>query len=124
MGLFLTAAFVAVSAVHAEEAAACSPRTFSSIQPPELHHDEVPSDTDVAEQPAGETAGALEVDETPVDDMVATPETPWIPPPAVCSFIYRMEFPVLGGGDPGWSLFGEPRDGGARLHAGVDVLAP
>jgi hypothetical protein len=35
-----------------------------------------------------------------------------------------MGFPVVGGGSPGWSLFGEPRDGGGRLHAGVDILAP
>jgi hypothetical protein len=124
VGILLAAAFVAVSAVDAEVAAACSPRTFSSIQPPELHHDEVASDTDVAEQPVGETSGALGTVETPVDDVAATPPAPWTPPPAVCSFIYRMEFPVLGGGDPGWSVFGEPREGGARLHAGVDVLAP
>lgn len=52
------------------------------------------------------------------------PAGAWTPPPPVCSYVYRMGFPVLGGGSPGWSLFGEPRAGGARLHAGVDILAP
>lgn len=47
----------------------------------------------------------------------------WTPPPPACSFVYRMAFPVVGGGLPGWSLFGELREGGQRLHAGVDILA-
>lgn len=41
-----------------------------------------------------------------------------------CSYVYPMTFPVVGGGLPGWSLFGEPRAGGDRRHAGVDIGAP
>lgn len=39
------------------------------------------------------------------------------------AFSYDMEFPVLGDADYGAS-FGAPRDGGARMHAGVDIFAP
>ncbi len=36
-----------------------------------------------------------------------------------------LSFPVEGHGtDDIWSVFGDPRDGGARLHEGVDVFAP
>ena len=36
-----------------------------------------------------------------------------------------LAFPVEGAG-PGdiWSFFGDPRDGGARLHHGIDIFAP
>ncbi len=125
MGLFLVAALLSI---NTDEAAACSPRTFSSIQPPQDYGQEVAPSPQADEAPA-ETAAEQEpdplaTDEIPVEEVVPAPPAPWVPPPAVCSFIYRMGFPVLGGGDPGWSVFGEPREGGARLHAGVDILAP
>jgi hypothetical protein len=62
--------------------------------------------------------------DTAAPEIAPDEPAPWTPPPPVCSYVYRMGFPVVGGGAPGWSLFGEPRDGGARLHAGVDILAP
>lgn len=131
MGLVLVAALIPVAP---EAAAACSPRTFTSIQPPAAAGEEVAPEPQVEEPPAEEIRP---VQEPPVDEIPpeVLPEPPpaepvpsepeaWTPPPPVCSYVYRMGFPVVGGGEPGWSTFGEPRDGGARLHAGVDVLAP
>lgn len=100
---------VALLPIGQEAAAACAPRTFSSIQPPAVSAPQpVPDPTPVEQAPA------------PSDE----PAPAWTPPPPTCNFVYRMGFPVLGGGFGGWSLFGEPRDGGGRLHAGVDILAP
>ena len=162
VGLLLVAALIPVAP---EEAAACSPRTFTSIQPPAAGAGEVapapdtsdggepasaegtpPEEQPVPDEPAPAEPAPAEpapvepppVDPPPVDpapvDEPAEPvgaeevppsePAPWRPPPPVCSYVYRMGFPVFGGGSPGWSLFGEPRDGGARLHAGVDILAP
>lgn len=45
------------------------------------------------------------------------------PRPAICSYVYRIQWPVLGRGAVG-SVFGAERDGGTRLHAGVDIMAP
>lgn len=137
MGLFLVVALIPVAP---EDAAACSPRTFTSIQPPAVDGGEVVPEPQVDspsdETPVDEGSNEIEPPETPVDapaDGIETaesePEVPeeptvWTPPPPACSYVYRMGFPVVGGGSPGWSLFGEPRDGGERLHAGVDILAP
>ena len=151
MGLLLVAALISVAP---EDAAACSPRTFTSIQPPAAGTQQVAPEPDTSDaqgagpedapapdqQPPAEEAAPVEpapdepvYDETaPVDEPAdgaaaeAAPAEPatWKPPPPVCSYVYRMGFPVVGGGSPGWSLFGEPRDGGVRLHAGVDILAP
>ena len=44
-------------------------------------------------------------------------------PVARCSYVYRMQWPVLGGGAV-LSVFGADRDLGARHHAGVDISAP
>lgn len=135
MGLVLVAALIPIAP---EAAAACSPRTFTSIQPPSVGAGDVAPapqvDTPPVEEPPVEPPPAPP---PPPDDPPTEPEppppppppppveeTPWTPPPPVCSYVYRMVFPVVGGGAPGWSLFGEPRDGGGRLHAGVDILAP
>lgn len=113
--LWVRRVLVALSVVIAlvpfgpEPAAACSPRTFESIHPP------------VAEN-EGEGAEAESVDESSAQTGLFDAE--WTPPPPSCSFVYRMAFPVVGGGLPGWSVFGELREGGLRLHAGVDILAP
>lgn len=145
MGLLLVAALIPVAP---EEAAACSPRTFTSIQPPAVGGEVVapqpdtseagdPAPADPAPEPPAEDVAPVEPEPIPPDQppvevppaveppvVPPAPPVPWTPPPPVCSYVYRMGFPVVGGGAPGWSLFGEPRDGGARLHAGVDILAP
>ncbi|MEX0700232.1 MAG: M23 family metallopeptidase, partial [Acidimicrobiia bacterium] len=64
----------------------------------------------------------------PTDGTVLPPAEPAPPveapppPPRRCRFVYRMLFPVLGG--KVGSIFGEARDGGARRHLGVDIVAP
>ncbi|MGH8923342.1 MAG: M23 family metallopeptidase [Acidimicrobiia bacterium] len=60
----------------------------------------------------------------PADSLAPPPEA--LPPPApirYCSYRYQMLWPVLGGGAIG-STFGADRDGGTRLHAGNDIMAP
>ena len=70
--------------------------------------------------------------ETPVDPVATTPVDPAAVPapvpappvaPRYCSYRYSMQWPVLGGGAVG-SSFGVERDGGSRLHAGNDIMAP
>lgn len=120
-------AFVVLGSIPADTAAACSPRTFSSIQPPAddvpptdpVASDSEPSDPADPEPTADGDGGTAE----PADAEPTPSDEPWTPPPPTCRWVYRMEFPVIGG-DAGWSLFGEPRDAGERLHAGVDILAP
>ena len=64
---------------------------------------------------------------TTVDPNTATTTTttpgPAPIPVASCSYVYRMQWPVLGGGAV-LSVFGSDRDMGARHHAGVDISAP
>jgi hypothetical protein len=50
-------------------------------------------------------------------------ELPPAPRVALCSYVYRMLWPIVGGGSFG-SSFGADRDGGTRWHAGNDLLAP
>ena len=133
MGLMLVIALVPLGP---EPAAACSPRTFESIQPPVVAEEETPAEVTAPADPADPAAPADPADPAapadpadPAAPAEADAQTPpsyneWTPPPPACSFVYRMGFPVVGGGLPGWSLFGEVREGGQRLHAGVDVLAP
>lgn len=60
----------------------------------------------------------------PTTTVAPTTTTTTVPPPPPCSpFVYRMLFPVAGGGIPG-SPFGADRDGGARRHEGVDIAVP
>ncbi len=63
----------------------------------------------------------------PADPNLTTPTVnPPLPTPipvARCSYVYRMQWPVLGGGAV-LSVFGSDRDGGVRHHAGVDISAP
>ena len=65
---------------------------------------------------------------TTVDPNAATTTTTTTPGPrptpvASCSYVYRIQWPVLGGGAV-LSVFGAERDLGARRHAGVDISAP
>lgn len=107
---------------------ACTPRTFASIQPPVVEPqvaaapelEPPPDDSGFDHVPGAETPP---VEPAPPAETAPAAEQ-WTPPPPACSYVYRMAFPVVGGGNPGWSLFGEARDGGARLHAGVDIGAP
>jgi murein DD-endopeptidase MepM/ murein hydrolase activator NlpD len=62
----------------------------------------------------------------PIDPATTTTTTSPVPAPtpvASCSYVYRMQWPVLGGGAV-LSVFGSDRDMGSRHHAGVDISAP
>lgn len=61
-------------------------------------------------------------DTVPAETTTTAPPAP-APAPRYCSYSYRMQWPVLGGGAIG-STFGADRDGGTRLHAGNDIMAP
>ena len=65
------------------------------------------------------------VQAAPVDPLapIPVPAPPPPPPLRYCSYRYQMLWPVLGGGAVG-SSFGADRDGGTRLHAGNDIMAP
>lgn len=64
----------------------------------------------------------------PAPAIPVDPLAPAVPPPPpepirYCAYRYRMLWPVLGGGAV-ISTFGADRDGGSRLHAGNDIMAP
>lgn len=61
-------------------------------------------------------------DDDPMDGIVPEPTEP-APTGPRCDFLYEIEYPLVGAGTFG-SGFGAPRDGGARLHMGVDLMAP
>ena len=113
--------------------AACRPTTLADLFPA------VP-ETPVASQvappaplvpEATTTTTITTIDPTSVTTTTVEPGTTTttaIPGPAPipvarCSYVYRMQWPVLGGGAV-LSVFGAERDLGARHHAGIDISAP
>lgn len=98
----------------------CEPFTRSDLGPAPL--DEETTTTivmDLVDQ--GRARGS----DDPVDEPVPTIEQPpTTRRPSNCvPFVYEMEYPLLGAGSYA-SGFGAPRAGGARLHMGVDLMAP
>lgn len=86
--------------------------------------DPAPSEPADAPPANGDPAAPPPTAGDPAAAEPAPPEAPAAaPPPVPCRFVYRMEFPVVGGGGIG-SVFGDVRAGGDRWHAGVDVFAP
>lgn len=85
-----------------------------------------PGGTTTTTQPEGSgEAGSTATSESAVNTSPeSSTTTTTVPPPPPCTpFIYGMLFPVAGGGIPG-SPFGADRDGGTRLHEGVDIAVP
>ena len=145
--LFLACvAFVSVVAV-APAQAACRPTTLADLFPavPETTATTVPPaplvpgfsvpTTTAPIDPAGPsstsqgsfwqqwgptTTAAIEPSPT---TTAASPPGPLPTPVAPCAYVYRMQWPVLGGGAV-LSVFATERDLGARRHAGVDISAP
>ncbi|HSL25383.1 MAG TPA: M23 family metallopeptidase [Acidimicrobiia bacterium] len=142
------AAFVSVVVVTPAEAA-CRPTTLGDLFPPTPA---VPAPPALVTSPmipagSGEAATAGTTDTTEAVTETATtastapaettstttsivasatassPPAPAVIPAARCSYVYRMQWPVLGGGAI-LSVFGADRDGGSRRHAGVDIVAP
>lgn len=64
---------------------------------------------------------------TPPEEVINTDGSVTVVPPAPrvahCSYVYRLMWPIVGGGSVG-SSFGADRDGGTRWHAGNDLMAP
>ena len=128
--LFLAcAAFVSVVAV-APAQAACRPTTLADLFPaaPATPIGTVTPPAPLVPE-AATTTTAAPVDpgaSTTVEPGTTTTTTMPVPAPtpvARCSYVYRMQWPVLGGGAV-LSVFGAERDLGARHHAGIDISAP
>lgn len=120
LALFVFAALIAVQFPMESAEAACRPTTIADLaplpgpEPPPTAPPVEPSPAAPAEPPA---EGAVEPPPDPPADVPAPP-----PPVRRCRFLYRMLNPVLGG--KVGSIFGEARDGGARRHLGIDIVAP
>ena len=71
----------------------------------------------------GTTTTTTTVDPNTTSTTTTTAPGPAPIPVASCSYVYRMQWPVLGGGAV-LSVFGAERDMGARHHAGIDISAP
>jgi murein DD-endopeptidase MepM/ murein hydrolase activator NlpD len=97
----------------------CAPYTRSDLGPPAAEETTTTTAIDLLEQ--GRARGATD----PVDEPAPHPEDPPVnQPPSNCTpFVYGMEYPLLGAGTYA-SGFGASRAGGARLHMGVDLMAP
>lgn len=107
--LFVVTVLIAVSVPADQAEAACRPTTIADLPP-------LPGPEPPPAAPAP-TDGTLLPPAEPPPPVEAPPT-----PPRRCRFLYRMLFPVLGGKIG--SIFGEARDGGARRHLGVDIVAP
>lgn len=107
--LFVVTVLIAVSVPAEQAEAACRPTTIADLPP-------LPGPEPPPAAPAP-TDGTVLPPSEPAPPVEAPP-----PPPRRCRFLYRMLFPVLGGKIG--SIFGEARDGGARRHLGVDIVAP
>ena len=125
--------------------AACRPTTLADLFPaipeapagevappaPLVPNFSVPTTTAPIEPGMATTTSTTTVDPnttttTLVDPNSTTTTAAPVPvptPTARCSYVYRMQWPVLGGGAV-LSVFGAERDLGARHHAGVDISAP
>ncbi len=112
LALFVVAAVIAVQFPAESADAACRPTTIADLAP--LPSPEPAPTAPPAEAPAD---GSLE----PPADPAPSAETPPAPVRR-CRFLYRMINPVVGG--KVGSVFGEARDGGARRHLGIDIVAP
>lgn len=109
IGLVLSVAVLAtLLPAWTPPAAACTPRTFRELGP-------APNDLPPPEPPADDGTG-IEVEPVPYDPWTVTP------PPPRCSYVYNMDFPIVGDWDF-LSTFGQVRDAGERWHAGVDIGA-
>jgi hypothetical protein len=119
MGSLIVAGLVATSLLSAfPAAAACSPRTASSLGPVPVAGPIVeptaPGEPTIPGEPVNPT-------EPPAEPLPLVEPAP--APVSRCSYVRPIEFPVVANG-VFLSSFGVPRDGGARWHHGVDIAAP
>lgn len=97
----------------------CDPFTRSDLGPPPAESTTTTAVVDLIDQ--SRARGSDSDTDAPGPDPDSPPTTR---PPRNCTpFVYQMEYPLLGGGTYA-SGFGASRDGGSRLHMGVDLMAP
>lgn len=108
VSLFLVGFVASSMLVMGPAQAACQPTVGRPLPAAPAPTDPVPVTTDPT------VPGAVPAE-------AATPAPP--APIRYCAYRYSMQWPVLGGGAVG-SSFGVDRDGGTRLHAGNDIMAP
>ena len=115
LGILVVATLVvsAIPVMDQPAEAACSPRLFRELGPAPNN---IPPPETPEPPPTDDPAASVEASEPS-----EPPPTP-TPPPPRCSFVYRMEYPVVGGSNT-LSVFGAVREGGERWHAGVDIAA-
>lgn len=129
LSLFIVCAAL-ISLIPATAAwAACRPTTLADHPPPPATQPLAPSpivpSTTLPSTPTTDTTAVTTttIPAVPTEVTATTAPVVYTPRRAICSYVYRMQWPILGGGAVG-SVFGAERDGGTRLHAGVDVMAP
>lgn len=134
VGILVVATLVvsAIPVLDRPAEAACSPRLFrelgpapNSIPPPDTAASPAVETAEPGEAaPPPDTAASPAVETTEPGEATPPPEPPPAPspPPPRCSFVYRMEYPVVGGSAL-LSVFGAVREAGERWHAGVDISA-
>jgi hypothetical protein len=105
------ALFLSVIPVPAAAAAACGPVTLADLAPVPVEEPSLVATEEVTPE--------VQPGEVQEEVVVEQP----LPQPSCRPFVYKMLWPVLGGGAIG-STFGAERDGGARMHAGVDIFGP
>lgn len=117
IGIVIVAGLIGSSLLAAlPAAAACSPRTASSLGPA-LQAGPVAT-------PIGPGEPSLPTEPPAEPPTEALPPVEPAPAPAYrCSYVRPIEFPVVANG-VFLSSFGVPREGGARWHHGVDIAAP
>ncbi|MGQ0848761.1 MAG: M23 family metallopeptidase [Actinomycetota bacterium] len=128
VSLFLAGIALATLLPAVPAQAACRPTTLADLFPP-IAVPLIPAAPEATATTDPETTTTTQL-ETPTTNV--PPESPPTttapiaastpPPVARCSYVYRMQWPVLGGGAIG-SVFGADRDSG-RHHAGNDIMAP
>lgn len=107
-------------AVAVDDRGMCEPFTASMLGPAPK---ETTTTTAVDLIDPGRARGSEDPDDDP-EPTIDTPDDDVPPRPTNCNpFVYQMEFPLLGAGQYA-SGFGNIRAGGARLHMGVDLMAP
>ncbi len=122
MGAFALVVVLVVSAAptSADAVEMCPPVTFEDLKLPSS--DPTPTTTDVVDDSTEDGSTSTTVPEESTSTTVLE-ETARVAEPSCSPFVYEMTYPLAVRGRI-ISVFGDQRDGGERLHAGVDLAAP
>ena len=103
--------------VQAEEM--CDPTTIEDLLPPPPET----TTTTLGETASTNPGGAGTTTTTAPETTTTAPATTTTTAPNCEPFVYELTFPLAVEGRV-ISVFGDPRDGGSRLHKGIDIAAP